>query len=254
MAKKSVHPEGSAKSRPAVVDCSPTYAMNLPEDSSSGLVWRWTSLILVQRTPCADDPHAQRETMFLAPNRRGFEFIENLDISDVQSVWILRWTQEGQLIAESVKHVRNWGLRLLADREDSLTVLLCVSGAVFVADEDGLFEVDEVLRQWFADGKYKPAGKFLEVFNVEAVVVALLPESQVAKIHTADGREFFISRHTDGGCFEELREGTRVACVVTRRPRVVLSASVLGHTNIHASESRPATQESDQMETKRTIR
>jgi hypothetical protein len=87
------------------------------------------------------------------------------------------------------------------------------------------------------------AGKFLEVFTVEAVVVALLTELQAAKIHTADGRECLISRHTDGGCFEALHEGTRVKCVVTRRPRVVLSASVLGHTHsgirISARHSEP---------------
>jgi hypothetical protein len=124
-------------------------------------------------------------------------------------------------------------------------VLLCVSGAVYVADEDGLFEVDEVLRQWFADGKYKPSGKFLEVFTVEAVVVALLSESQVAKVQTADRREYLISRHTDGGSFEALNEGTRVKCVVTRRPRVVLSASVLGHTNIHAFGSEPKEAQSE---------
>jgi hypothetical protein len=240
MVDEVVSPDGNAKS--GAEDPSQALAMTQQQESLLGLMWPWPTLILVQRMPSADDPNAQHDPWLLAPNRRGLELIESLDTSDIQSISIVRWTQEGQLIAESVKHVRSWGLRLLADREESLTVLLCVSGAAFVVDEDGLFEVDEVLRQWFADGKYKPAGKFLEVFTVEAVVVALLPESQVAKIHTADGREYLLSRYTDGGCFDALDEGTRVKCVVTRRPPVVLSASVLGHTNIHETGLRPATQ------------
>ena len=144
----------------------PSSALRQPQELQSGMVWQWPSLILVQRTPSAGDPHAQHETVLLAPTRSGFEFIENLDAGEVQSVWIVRWTQEGQLIAESVKHVRNWGLGFLKDREE-LIVLLCASGAVFVVDEYGLFEVDEVIRQWTAGGNYKPNGKFLEVFTVE---------------------------------------------------------------------------------------
>ena len=149
-------------------------------------------------------------------------------------MWIVRMTPEGLLTTESVNCVCLW--RLFPDDErTALTALLCESGTIFIADSEGAYEVDEMTRKWFVQGKFKTARRLQDAYAVNAVVVAGRNESDRVRIRSEDGIEYLITRHTIGVALETLEVGMRVECLVSRLQRV-LSASVSPHS-FHAAES-----------------
>ena len=63
--------------------------------------------------------------------------------------------------------------------------------------------------------------------EIQAIVLVVIPQYHQAKIQTADGRQFSITRRTAGVHFVSLREGQRLMCTVTRRlPRVLLARAI----------------------------
>jgi hypothetical protein len=206
--------------------------MDLPPGPAQAVVWNSATLILVQRNPSAEHPDALARPLLLAPHQGGLDILAGLD--EVRSMWIVRMTPEGLLTTESVNCVCLW--RLFTDSEGAyLTALLCESGAIFVADTAGAYEVDEMTRKWFVQGKFKTARRLQDAYAVNAVVVAGRNESDRVRIRSEDGIEYLITRHTIGVALETLEVGMRVECLVSRLQRV-LSASVSPHS-FHAAES-----------------
>lgn len=67
-----------------------------------------------------------------------------------------------------------------------------------------------------------------ELREIEATVLALIPQYQQAKVETKDGHQYAITRHTKGVQLENLHKGQHLVCTVTvKLPRVV-AARVLG--------------------------
>ena len=61
-----------------------------------------------------------------------------------------------------------------------------------------------------------------ETRSVEAVVVAVIPEFEQAKVRDSAGHLYALTRRTAGFTLETLQEGQRVRCTVTcRLPRVL---------------------------------
>jgi len=196
-------------------------------DGDFGVLWRWPCLLVAQRSSVSSDvSKGEAGPLLFAPNARGLALLDELGAS-VQAVSIVRWTPTGHFTAESVEQFRSWGLRRADGSVEPLILLLCSSGAVYTVDDDELFEADEAVRQWAVGDMRKPASKFLEVFTVEARVVALERDSHAARVQTADGREYIVTAHTEGGCYGYLTQGSRVQCVVTQRPPLVVSARLV---------------------------
>jgi hypothetical protein len=158
----------------------------------------------------------------LAPNQGGLDFLETLD--EIKGMWLVGTTPEGLLRAESVNCVCHW--RLYPDEKTHLTALMCESGAIFVADSEGAYEVDEVTRKWFVQGKFKTARRLQDACAINAVVTAGVNQAGEVKVRSEDGREYAITRHTIGVTPETLQLGMRVECLVTSLRRV-LGASIL---------------------------
>ena len=79
-----------------------------------------------------------------------------------------------------------------------------------------------------SDDTREPAGSERgEVFSVDGVVVAVIPEYRQALVRTADGGHLSITRHTVGLNYADLREGQCVRCVVTKVLPRVLQARLL---------------------------
>src|SRR6187397_2146564 len=96
-----------------------------------GLVWNWPILLLAQRSPSPDEPDALVRAVVIAPNKGGIHLMETFE--DVRSLWVIRMTPEGVLTTDSVQTMGIW--RLVPDQEqDSLTALMCESGAIFILD------------------------------------------------------------------------------------------------------------------------
>jgi hypothetical protein len=66
-----------------------------------------------------------------------------------------------------------------------------------------------------------------DVREVDATVVALVPEFHQAKIRSGDGHLYAITKMTRGVQLESLREGQHVRCLVTVRLPRVLTAEVI---------------------------
>ena len=62
---------------------------------------------------------------------------------------------------------------------------------------------------------------------VEAVVIAVIPELQQAKVATKDGYQYLVTIRTPGVNVLELVEGQTLLCNVTQRLPRLLSARVL---------------------------
>jgi len=128
--------------------------MELPSGLAQAVVWNSPLLVLVQRNPSAEHPDALKHPLLLAPHQGGLDVLDSLD--EVRFMWIVRMTPEGLLTTESVNCVCLW--RLFPDEERTyLTALLCESGTIFIADREGAYEVDEMTRKWFVQGKFKTA-------------------------------------------------------------------------------------------------
>ena len=65
-----------------------------------------------------------------------------------------------------------------------------------------------------------------DTYRVEAVVVAVIPESHQVQVLDADGHLYALTRKTRGIDLATLFEGQRVVCTVTRRLARVLDAAV----------------------------
>src|SRR5690349_7626141 len=64
---------------------------------------------------------------------------------------------------------------------------------------------------------------------LKAEVSALVPEFDLVKVKTLDGREFVITRQTAGVKLDDLRVGQALTCRITRElPRVVSAGAVIG--------------------------
>jgi hypothetical protein len=206
--------------------------MELPPGPAQAVVWNSPTLVLVQRNPSVEHPDALEHPLLLAPHQGGLDILDSLD--EVRSMWIVRMTPEGLLATESVNCVCLW--RLFPDEERTyLTALLCESGTIFIADSEGAYEVDEMTRKWFVQGKFKTARRLQDAYAINAVVVAGRNESDRVRIRSEDGIEYLITRHTIGVALETLEVGMRVECLVSRLQRV-LSASVSPHS-FYAAES-----------------
>lgn len=201
--------------------------LDLPPGPAQGVVWNSPSLLLVQRNPSVERPDALARPLLLAPHQGGLNIIEQ-HIDQVRSMWVVRMTPDGLLTTESVNCVCLW--RLFPDEEEGyLTALLCESGTIFVADTEGAYEVDEMTRKWFVQGKFKTARRLQDAYAITAVVVAARNESDLVRIRSEDGIEYQITRHTIGVALEKLEVGMRVECLVSRLQRV-LSASTSPHS------------------------
>lgn len=67
-----------------------------------------------------------------------------------------------------------------------------------------------------------------EQMTIEGKVFEVLPRFGLAHLRTEDGRVYGLNRSTPGIRFDELHEGSRVRCTVTRKFSRVLTATVLG--------------------------
>lgn len=63
---------------------------------------------------------------------------------------------------------------------------------------------------------------------MDAMVVAVLPEMHHAKIRDTLGRQYSITDKTNGVDPQELREGQKLHCVVTKDYPRIIHASVIG--------------------------
>jgi hypothetical protein len=63
--------------------------------------------------------------------------------------------------------------------------------------------------------------------EVDAKVLVLIPEYHQVAVVTDDGREYSLTRHTQGVALSDLHVGQRVRCTVTIRLSRVLAAWVL---------------------------
>lgn len=63
---------------------------------------------------------------------------------------------------------------------------------------------------------------------VEATVVACIPGFELVMVRTADEFQYALTPATAGISLQNLREGQRVRCVVTRRLRRVIAAEADG--------------------------
>lgn len=63
--------------------------------------------------------------------------------------------------------------------------------------------------------------------QITANVFACVLDFELVFVRTDDGHQYALTRQTAGVLLENLREGERVACVVTRRMPRVLTAQVL---------------------------
>lgn len=221
-----------------MTDVSIAGAVDQPAaEPSRALVWNWPSLLVVQRSSGSDSPDALVRPVLLSPNQGGLDLLGNLD--EVRSIWIVQITQEGQLRSESVGHLCLW--RLSPDQDGAfVTALLCESGAIFIVSDDMVYEVDEVTRKWFAGGHFSSARRLQDAFTVNAVVVAKRNEHDQVTVRSDEGLQYSISRQTTGVRLEDLEDGMRVQCFVSRLQRV-LSASVRKNI-VCATESRPSTE------------
>ena len=72
-------------------------------------------------------------------------------------------------------------------------------------------------------GYARPLEASMDQFvTVETTVFALVPEYRQVKVRAQDGRQYALTEQTEGVKLEQLHEGQRVRCVVTRSmPRVV---------------------------------
>lgn len=139
-----------------MVDKNPSQSDDQEADASGpwGLDWRWHSLIVVRLAPTAARPPAQNLPLLLAPNQHGLAILEELD-TEVESIWIVRppETSSGPLITEVVDHVFRWSV--LPASPGHLCALHCESGAVFVADSECLYQVEDRGTLWSTGSKYK---------------------------------------------------------------------------------------------------
>jgi len=67
----------------------------------------------------------------------------------------------------------------------------------------------------------------IATFEIEVAVFALIPEYHQVKVRALDGRQYAITRHTAGVNLDQLREGQRLLCNVTKNLPRVLSAQIL---------------------------
>ena len=239
MVNESLNPDGNAESGTNALPSSSALPMDSPTKASKGVVLNQPSFFLVQRAQSADNPDALECPVLVGPNHAGLDFFERFD--EVKSIWFVRMTPEGLLKTECVQHLCRWWF--CSKRDGTyLTALICKSGAMFVVDDDQVYEIDQVTTKWFAGSNFKFAGK-QDAFTVNAVVVAT-NEPSVVTIRSDDGIKYSITRDTFGVSLEALEVGTRVQCLVPRMQRV-LSANILEETNIHASESRPIAEQTD---------
>lgn len=65
------------------------------------------------------------------------------------------------------------------------------------------------------------------VVRIDATVFASVMEFELVLVRTHDGYQYALTRQTVGVLLEDLREGQRVSCLVTRRMPRVLAATVL---------------------------
>lgn len=71
------------------------------------------------------------------------------------------------------------------------------------------------------------AGAYGGTRQVEATVIALVPEYHQVKVRDAGGHIYALTRKTDGIDLGSLHEGQRIVCTVTRKlPRVLTATTV----------------------------
>lgn len=63
--------------------------------------------------------------------------------------------------------------------------------------------------------------------QVEATVLALVPEYHLVKVRAQDGHQYSLTQHTRGVNLTDLHEGQKLLCTVTRRIPQVLTARIL---------------------------
>lgn len=63
--------------------------------------------------------------------------------------------------------------------------------------------------------------------EVEAEIVAVLPEFNQVRVLAKDGTLYAVSRHTKGVNVAELQKGQRLLCIVTQHPARVLHAHLI---------------------------
>ena len=68
---------------------------------------------------------------------------------------------------------------------------------------------------------------FLDERQVEATVLALVPEYHLVKVRSQDGHQYSLTRHTRGVNLADLHEGQKLLCTVTRRLPRVLTTQIL---------------------------
>jgi hypothetical protein len=66
--------------------------------------------------------------------------------------------------------------------------------------------------------------------QVDAKVIALVPQFKIAKIRSADGHLYSINENTPGVRLSELEKGKFLHITVTKRLARVLRAELLNHT------------------------
>ena len=79
----------------------------------------------------------------------------------------------------------------------------------------------------FRDPERAPAPGGDRTRQVDAVVVAVVPEYHQAKVRDTEGHLYAITRKTQGIDPTSLREGQRVVCTVTQEVPRVLSATAV---------------------------
>lgn len=65
------------------------------------------------------------------------------------------------------------------------------------------------------------------LFEVEAKVVAVLPDFNQVRVQVNDGHLYAVTRHTEGVNVAELQEGQRLLCIVTQHPVRVVHAHLI---------------------------
>lgn len=79
----------------------------------------------------------------------------------------------------------------------------------------------------FADMPADRIGDKGEIRQVDATVIALIPEYHQAKVRDAEGHIYVLTRKTRGIDLASLHEGQHLVCTVTsERPRVLTATEI----------------------------
>ena len=76
------------------------------------------------------------------------------------------------------------------------------------------------------DGKMKRSSDD-ECANVEALVIAVIPEYHQTVTRAPDGRQYTVTDRATGVPWRALKEGQRVRCLVAKSRGIVLNVEVL---------------------------